>query len=76
MVGAPPHYTAEKNNMRRIKDSDIVGKTIQSVENTCVNTMTLVFTDGSKLELEAEQTVRVGDSYIPGIFVSESSNEG
>lgn len=62
--------------MRRIKDSDIVGKTVKSIENTCVNTMTFFFEDGSKLELEAEQTVRIGDSYIPGIFVSESSNEG
>lgn len=61
--------------LRRIKESDVVGKTIKSVENTCVNTMTFFFEDGTKLEFEAEQTVRVGDSYIPGIFVEATDAE-
>lgn len=57
--------------MRKIKESDLLGKTIQSIENTAVNVLRLHFTDGTSLELCAEQSVVTPAGSIPGIFVEE-----
>jgi hypothetical protein len=67
--------------MREIKDSDLVGKTIQTIDNSSINVLKLTFTDGSKLELVAyddlcrsfpEQTTSTPFEDIPGFFVEES----
>lgn len=58
--------------MRDIKESDLVGKTIQSIDNTSVNVLKLTFTDGSKLELWAEQAVSTPYGEIPGIFAEDA----
>lgn len=58
-------------SMRKVTKQDLVGKTIKSIDNKCVNVLKLTFTDDSKLELWAEDAVH---SYgnIPGIFTLES----
>ena len=33
--------------MRKIQDTDIVGKTVKSIENNAVNVLRLTFTDGT-----------------------------
>lgn len=58
--------------MREVKESDLVGKTIQSIDNTSVNVLKLTFTDGSKLELWAEQAVSTQFGDIPGIFAEDA----
>lgn len=58
--------------MRKIQDSDLVGKTIQSIQNDSVNVVRLTFTDGSTVELWAEQAIRTLFGDIPGIFVEDS----
>ncbi len=55
--------------MREIKETDLVGKTIQSINNDCVNVLKLTFTDGTELELWAETAVRTFAGEIPGIYV-------
>lgn len=55
--------------LREPKDSDLVGKTIQSINATAVNVLKLTFTDGTELELWAEQAVHTNGGDIPGIFV-------
>jgi len=59
--------------MRKIQDADVVGKTVKSVENESVNVITLTFTDGTSLELWAEQAVYTPMGSIPGIFVDDST---
>ena len=58
--------------MRKLEDKDMVGKTIQSMENTAVNVVKLTFTDGTKLELWAEQAVYTAGGSIPGIFAEDA----
>jgi hypothetical protein len=55
--------------MREIRETDLVGKTIQSINNDCVNVLKLMFTDGTELELWAETAVRTFAGEIPGIYV-------
>ncbi len=59
--------------MRKIQDTDVVGKTVQSIENSSVNVLRLVFTDGSTVELWAEDAVHTQFGSIPGIFVDDST---
>ena len=58
--------------MREIKESDLVGKTIESIDNKSVNVLKLTFTDGSKLELWAEDAVHTQFGNIPGIFAEDA----
>lgn len=58
--------------MRKIQDSDLIGKTIKTIDNQSVNVLKLEFTDGTKLELWAEQAVNTQFGSIPGIFAEES----
>lgn len=58
--------------MRDIKENDLVGKTIQSIDHTSVNVLKLTFTDGTKLELWAEQAVSTNFGDIPGIFAEDA----
>jgi hypothetical protein len=57
--------------MRKIQDTDIVGKTVQSIENNAVNVLRLTFTDGTTVELWAEDAVHTQFGNIPGIFVDD-----
>lgn len=59
--------------MRKIQDSDLVGKTIKSIENDSVNVLRLTFTDGTSVELWAEDAVYTPMGNIPGIFVDDST---
>lgn len=61
--------------MRKIQDSDVVGKTIKTVENDSVNVLRLTFTDGTSVELWAEDAVYTPMGNIPGIFVDDSTSQ-
>ena len=56
---------------RKIKDSDLVGKTVKSIDNKAVNVLRISFTDDSTLELWAEDTVYTQFGNIPGILVDD-----
>jgi hypothetical protein len=60
--------------MRKANQTDLVGKTIQSIDNDSFNYLRLNFSDGTSLELWAEQAVHTSAGSIPGIFVEEDSN--
>lgn len=57
---------------RKVLESDLVGKTISSINSDSVNVLYLNFTDGSKLELWADTAIPFAVGDIPGIFVEES----
>jgi len=57
--------------MRAIKDTDLVGKSIKAIDNSSVNTLVLIFTDDSTLEIWAEEAVITSAGSIPGIFVND-----
>ena len=59
--------------MRKIQDTDIVGKAVQSIQNDSVNVLRLTFTDGTSVELWAEDAVYTPMGNIPGIFVDDPS---
>lgn len=61
--------------MRKIQDSDVIGKTIKSIENDSVNVLRLTFTDGTSVELWAEDAVYTPMGNIPGIFVDDSTSQ-
>jgi hypothetical protein len=58
--------------MRNIEDKDMVGKTVKSIDNSSVNVLKLTFTDGTSLELWAEDAIQTRFGNIPGIFVEEA----
>jgi hypothetical protein len=58
--------------MREIQPSDLIGKTIKSIDHTCVNVLSLTFSDDSVLELWAEDAINTQFGSIPGIFVGDS----
>jgi hypothetical protein len=58
--------------MRQVKDTDLVGKTIKSVDAGSVNVLKITFADDSTIELWAEQAVHTSAGSIPGIFVDEA----
>jgi hypothetical protein len=62
--------------MRKIKEADLVGKTIESIDNKSVNVLRLNFTDDSFVEIWVEQAVHTSFGSIPGFFVFDSSLEG
>jgi hypothetical protein len=55
--------------MRKIIESDIVGKTVKGIKNTSVNVLELTFSDDSKLELWAEV-----EGMFAHIFVDDNDN--
>lgn len=57
-----------------ISFSTLVGKTIESVREDCVNVKTLTFTDGTSIDIEAEANAFSGLS-IPHIFLCRSEND-
>jgi hypothetical protein len=60
--------------MRKITESDLVGKTVKSIDNSSVNVLRLIFTDDSKLELWADDAVATQYGNVPGIFVDEAAS--
>jgi len=58
---------------RKIRQEDLQGKTIAigGVDSSCCNVVKLTFTDGSKFELWAEDSLYTPAGYIPGIFVDD-----
>lgn len=61
--------------MRRVEPTDVVGKTIESIENSSINVLRLKFTDGTSVELWAEDAVYTPAGNIPGIFVDDSTSQ-
>jgi hypothetical protein len=59
--------------MRPIRSTDIVGKTVSSINNDAVNVLKLTFTDGTELELWTEEAVSGQYGSIAGIFVDDPS---
>lgn len=57
-----------------ISFSTLVGKTIASVDESCVNVKTLTFTDGTSVDVEAEVNAFSGFP-IPHIFLSPSEED-
>ena len=57
--------------MRSIVATDLVGKTIKSIDNQAVNVLRLNFDDGTSLELWAETAVYTPVGDIPGIFAED-----
>jgi hypothetical protein len=55
--------------MRKIRESDLVGKTIEKIDGRSVNVLTLYFTDGTHVELWAEDAINTSAGSIPGIFI-------
>jgi hypothetical protein len=61
--------------MRKIETSDLVGKTIRSIEHNSVNVLKLTFTDGTTLELWAEDAVYTPYGNIAGFYVEDHTDE-
>lgn len=55
--------------LRKIHESDLIGKTIKSVDASVVNVVKLTFTDNSVLEVWAEDVVSTSFGNIPGILI-------
>lgn len=45
----------------------LVGKTIESIDSSCVNVWVVKFTDGTSYEIHAEQAINTGSGQIPGM---------
>jgi len=58
--------------MRQITDTDLVGKTIQSIDAKAINVLRLTFTDNSTAELWAEGALMTPAGVIPGIFIEDN----
>jgi len=61
--------------MRQIENKDLVNKTIKSIDNRCINSLILHFTDGTFIELIAEESVALSCGSIPGIFIEDKYDE-
>ncbi len=57
--------------LRKVEEKDLVGKTIKSFNNDSVNVLKIEFTEGSKIELWAEDAVHTQFGNIPGIFAED-----
>jgi len=57
--------------LRSIKETDLVGKTIKSIEHVSINVLTLFFTDDTSLEIWVETAVHTRYGDIPGILVDD-----
>lgn len=58
---------------REPRASDFVGKTIESFHKDSVNCMSFIFTDGTRVEVWAEDEVFTPCGNVPGFFVEISS---
>ena len=62
--------------MRNVIESDLVGKTIKSVNVDAANVIQITFSDDTSLDLLAEIVVMTNDGVIPGILVAEPGDLG
>jgi hypothetical protein len=58
--------------LRNIKDSDLIGKTIKSIDNTSVNVLKLTFTDDSTAVLWVEDIVLTPWGNVAGILIEDT----
>ena len=58
--------------MRKLENNDLIGKTIESLDNSSVNVIRLKFTDGTTLELWSEIEIHTPHGDIPGFFVNKN----
>lgn len=58
--------------MRQINDTDLVGKTIKSIDTSSVNVLKITFSDDQVIELWAEHAVETNMGWIPGIFIEDN----
>lgn len=59
--------------MRALVASDLEGKTITSVDTTAVNVIKIMFTDGTSLDIWAEDAVYTPFGNIPGFSVEDQN---
>lgn len=58
--------------MRKVEDADLVGKTIKSIDSSAVNTLKIVFSDDTAVNLTAEDALFTQFGTIPGIFIEDN----
>lgn len=56
-------------------EQQMVGKTIESIDASCVNAWTIRFTDGSSYEIRTEQAINTAAGPIPGLTLWWSEQE-
>ena len=61
--------------MRHVKENDLKGKTVTSVDTKCGNVVHLTFADGTELSLWAEPYYTPAGS-LAGIFIYDDKDEG
>jgi len=61
--------------MRQIKDSDLVGKKIKSINNERFNVSKITFDDDTMVQLWADTAVYTLSGEIPGIFIEDDINQ-
>ncbi len=57
--------------LRDIQESDLVGKTIKSIDNTSVNVLKLTFADDTVAELWVEEVISTNYGNIAGILIED-----
>jgi hypothetical protein len=57
--------------MRKIRDTDLVGKTVKSMDVSDINVVRLTFADDTVLDVWAENVIHTYAGSIPGIFVDD-----
>jgi hypothetical protein len=55
--------------LRNIQESDLVGKTIKSVDVSAVNLLKLTFIDDTTAELWAMDAITTNFGSVPGIYI-------
>ena len=58
--------------MREIKETDLVGKTIKSVNSNSINCLKLSFDDDTVIELWTEPAVYTANGLIWGLFIEDN----
>jgi hypothetical protein len=59
--------------LREIKESDLIGKTIKSIDNTSVNVLKLTFTDDSTAVLWVEDIVLTPWGNVAGLLIEDNT---
>jgi hypothetical protein len=59
--------------LREIKETDLIGKTIKSIDNTSVNVLKLTFTDDTTAVLWVEDVITTSFGNIPGLLIEDNS---
>jgi hypothetical protein len=59
--------------LREIKETDLIGKTIKSIDTSSVNVLKLTFTDDTTAVLWVENVITTSFGNIPGILIEDMS---